>query len=229
MSEMAVVYSLVSAQNVWFIHSPNGTIETPGGMPLGSSSKEIALQTIDDLNAYGPDPSEHWSIYGLLCSYMDFASLKDRSKLTEAIISELEGDPIYNQLMPEEPFRSFLARIGWCCGTRKEQMEAWGDESIAPARHAFRKHLESCSLKGLAALSYGCAHFHAPLTLAALLDDKSRVVAARELFAKSGMVVWPFNPRYFDTEMTNFCKVAESEDDREMLLEAYRKRRSFEK
>ena len=70
MSELnrIMIYRIHQLKDYFAIVNIDQQCLTPGGQPLKSIHKDLIAAAVDDLNHYGPDPTEALSTYSMLCS-----------------------------------------------------------------------------------------------------------------------------------------------------------------
>jgi hypothetical protein len=165
---------------------------------------------------------------------LDHAAEENRAGLIKAIVSELEDDPVYQNVammmtvspgslvskVDRDPSLMFLKEIGI--------LESWTQTSDAgvsrvhlrPLENRLRSYLGSRTRKCLMALVYSCSHFHAPLVLAGLFAGRLKACDAKEELERSAGQTWPFAPKDCTRKMADLALFAASAEDREIVLKA---------
>jgi hypothetical protein len=227
-------YRVVKVDKVWIIVGPNGFLKTPVGNPVGSTIRSVALKGLRDCRARG-EKTEKWSIYALLCSYCDFGGVANRNELIDAIVAELEEDPLYQELLlmisrspsalfvklDHDPAFRFMKEVGLIealseCGPIGTSIP------VGPLQSAYQSYLKTRSMKYLMALVYACASFHAPIAMAGLLSGRLTAGSVKEiLLEESEGRTWPFEPRDFVRNIKELATFATGVDDRDIVLSAF--------
>jgi len=223
-------YKPVKIGNIWYIKKPRGYLKTPNGTILGSTNETDINNIVNQINEMGEDPTLEWSTYALLASYFDFAYPENTEHLLESISSELESDPIYQELafimayinlsiseILGDPIYDFLEKIGffhaWC-----EIREEHGNAILLdPLKEVLKKEIRKYSRKGLISFVYWSAHVNAPLSLLAYFHDKRTYSKISRLLHRD-RDLWPFIPKELSKHMKAIYKFASSVDEREEVI-----------
>ena len=144
---------------------------TPGGKPLKSKNERLIQVAIDDLNRYGPDPTEALSTYSMLCSYIDFAQEQEKKELFKPIHSDIENDRAFD--LPADPeLYTFLMRCyenelynKWDI---RSGLHSYSNEKLTPL---VLDELLKLSKRQIMTAIIFVAHFHSTTLALALVGD----------------------------------------------------------
>lgn len=224
------IYEYVKCSDCWYIKKKGGFLKSPGGLPLGSTSKKVIVQVCKHLNQFGNRPSEYWSLYSLLCSYYDFASADKTEKLISSLCSAFEYDPLYREVafitafnnlsiseMLGDEIYSFFSDIGLFSAWNEENTDQGSMIHLTPLLEMFKKELGKYSRKGVMTFVYFTAHFGAPFTLLAYLHNPKTYKTCAKLLRRDRME-WPFLPNELNAQMKMLAEFAKSEDDMELII-----------
>lgn len=212
----------------WYLESDGDILETPGGCPVGSHSREIACRAKEDCDDYGADPTDFPSIYGLLCSYLDFSSEENRDELIAAILSDLEDDTIYQELafrtsMEPDEHPSSLADPAWPVDYLNKTgfFEAWTVNQEGPhmrvidlgkIQAVIEPILKALSPRQLMTLVYVSANWKAAICLLALMEKRYSTAEFVQVISEAGVPTCP--GRKYEALIGDFLQFASLPEDR---------------
>lgn len=222
-------------ENVWYILENDKILTTPAGNPIGSTRITDIEKVIEEIKLYGTNPSDGWTLYALLCSYMDFCSSENYDMLLGKISDEIESDPLYqdavfaismgldlSEYFPPAIFQ-FLNERHIIALLKDEIAEnRSGIDLTLLKRTIFTYIALNYSMKGVMAITYFTSHFNSPLCCLAYLKTSNTRAAIRK-YLKNKIIVWPFPPDDFVKSLKMLSEFAKLEDDRDEVIKVYSK------
>lgn len=229
------VYEAVKHKNIWYIKAGKKYLLTPNGFPVGTRKKSDILTVLEDLKKHGADPCVSWSLYSIICSYLDYGSTWEREDLVKYIIGEIEDDPVYQDLvfflsMDVDVEKNLNPAIYKYLSERnvirllteavKENKQGEIDLTLL-YRTLFTHLCINYSCKGIMSIIYFSAFFHAPLSFMTYVNEgKSRSTIKNIILKKNDH--WPYPPENFTKDMKFLVKFAFSDDDYEEVIETFK-------
>jgi hypothetical protein len=183
---MPTMIEVKQSNDNWYLYHDGDILRTPDGVAIGSHSREVVLKAQADCEAHGLDPANFPSVYGLLCSYLQFGGEEEREELTGAILSDLEDDLVYREfafissMSPEQNLVD-LVEAPWPVDYLKHMgfFRAWrvcSSESniraidLGKIQAVFDPVLRTLSLRKLMTLVYVSANWNSAIGFLAMLD-----------------------------------------------------------
>jgi len=194
--------SITQILGLHYLTDDSGEIyHTPAGNPIGCCSEEVIKIVIEDISMFGADPRNVLSIYGLLCSYLDFRVMP-RAELISHLILAMEDDIVYRELAMKvtmgdinivddvvlgSPYpEKFLRDAGFYSQFDVEMNEFSGMINYQNLADWLRSQLEPFTAHQLACLGYCTINLNGLLPTLALLSSDYSTEDFKELIEDVG-------------------------------------------